>query len=198
MIQYRGVEHPFLKVRQLNFRRLAMLRVQIVAEYFLWLTRDQDEQISNLKLQKLLYYAQGYHLANFGTPLFDAPIKAWKHGPIVQDIYHEYKQYGNGSIPSVTHLRASRFRDNERKTIEWVFDTYGKFSGTQLRNMTHDEPLWQNAKSDEVIKPAQIREYFLTRVDVEPRIVFTHRDTWNDMTDKLINQHRNLWERLAV
>jgi len=174
-----------------------MLNVQMVAEYFLWLTRDQDEQLSNLKLLKLLYYAQGYHLANYGVPLFDAPIKAWQHGPIVQDIYQEYKQYGSGSIPPVTYIGKSRYRENERKTIESVFDTFGHFSGTQLRNMTHDEPLWKNTKKDEVIKPAQIREYFLTRVDIVPVIVFTQRKSWDDMSDRIIERRRSLWESMA-
>lgn len=42
---------------------------------------DNLEFISNLKLQKLLYYEQGYHLAIFDTPLFDADIEAWMYGP---------------------------------------------------------------------------------------------------------------------
>lgn len=174
-----------------------MLTVKMVAEYFLWLTRDQDEQISNLKLQKLLYYAQGYHLANNGIPLFDAPIQAWDHGPVVQDIYRDYKEFGRGGIPSPSRISEHRYKESEKKTIEWIFDTFGKFSGTELRNMTHDEPLWKNAGKNEVIKPAQLREYFLTRADVEPRIVFTQRRSWNEITDSLVEKHRSLWERLA-
>ncbi|PIE80566.1 MAG: hypothetical protein CSA11_07410 [Chloroflexi bacterium] len=174
-----------------------MLRAQAVAEYFLWLTRDQDEQISNLKLQKLLYYAQGYYLANSGSPLFDAPIHAWDHGPVVKDIYDQYKQYGRGGIPAPPYINERRFREAEKKIIQWVFVTFGKFSGTQLRNMTHNEPLWRNAKKNEVMQPVQLREYFLTRADVEPVIVFTQRKSWKEMTEELFVKHRNLWERLA-
>lgn len=175
-----------------------MLTAQMVAEYILWLTRDQDEQISNLKLLKLLYYAQGYHLANHGIPLFDTPIKAWDHGPVVHDIYLEYKKHGRGGIPAPSNIRQSCYREQEKSTIQWVFDTFGKFSGSELRNMTHNEPLWKNANKNEIIKPAQMREYFLTRADIEPRIVFTQRRSWDELTDNLIDKHRNLWERLAA
>ena len=174
-----------------------MLSVRKVAEYFLWLTHDQDEQISNLKLQKLLYYAQGYHLANYAVPLFDAPIHAWKHGPVVQEIYSNYKQYGSCSIPAPSTLNINRYKENEQKTIEWVAEVFGKFSGIELRNMTHAEPLWQNIKDGEVIPVAQIREYFLTRADIEPRIIFAQRRTWEEVTETLFAKHRSLWERLA-
>lgn len=174
-----------------------MLSVTMIAEYFLWLTRDQDEQISNLKLQKLLYYAQGYHLANYGVPLFNAPIHAWEHGPVVQEIYHKYKKYGKGGIPALESIRKQHYKDHEKKTIEWVFETFGKFSGIELRNMTHNEPLWQNTQNGQVIQPAQIREYFMTRADIEPRIIFAHLRSWEQITQNLLTKHRGLWERLA-
>lgn len=57
-----------------------------VAKYFLFLARNREagDTISNLKIQKMLYYAQGYSLALFNKPLFDDRIEAWKHGPVVK------------------------------------------------------------------------------------------------------------------
>ena len=63
--------------------------------------------------------------------------------------------------------------------------------------MTHDEPIWQNVKEGEVIKESQMREYFLTKVDVEPGIVFARQKTWAEIADELLVEHRTLWEKLA-
>ena len=57
-----------------------------------------DELITNLKLQKLLYYAQGCVMALTDEPLFDEDIQAWEHGPVVPEIYHKYKSYGKSGI----------------------------------------------------------------------------------------------------
>ena len=65
-----------------------------VAQHFLALQdEDAGDLISNLKLQKLLYYAQGIHLALNGQPLYPERIEAWQHGPVVPEIYHAFKEY---------------------------------------------------------------------------------------------------------
>lgn len=76
------------------------MRAIDVARYFLALADEEaGDLVSNLKLQKLLYYAQGFHLAMTGRPLFDEPIQAWMHGPVVPAVYHAFKVYGSGPIP---------------------------------------------------------------------------------------------------
>lgn len=67
-----------------------------VAKWFLWyndkiLEEEDADLISNLKLQKLLYYAQGCYLALKNEPLFNEQIVNWAHGPVVEEIYHKYK-----------------------------------------------------------------------------------------------------------
>lgn len=56
------------------------------------------ELLTNLKLQKLLYYQQGFHLANFGTPLFKEDIEAWMYGPVVPCIYDHFREYGAADV----------------------------------------------------------------------------------------------------
>ena len=64
------------------------------AKYFLaQASEDAGDLISNLKLQKLVYYAQGFHLALYDEPLFLEAIEAWTHGPVVPDLYRHYKKY---------------------------------------------------------------------------------------------------------
>ena len=59
---------------------------------------NSEELISNVKLQKLLYYQQGFHLACFGAPLFDEEIEAWMYGPVVPSVYEYFKTYDNRGI----------------------------------------------------------------------------------------------------
>ena len=59
------------------------------------------ERLTNLKLQKLLYYQQGYHLAAFGTPLFSEDVEAWMYGPVVPTVYDVFSAYGSSALPVV-------------------------------------------------------------------------------------------------
>ena len=73
-----------------------MLKSYDVALYFLFRARELEagDTISNLKMQKLLYYAQGHFLATYKKPLFDDKIEAWKYGPVVKEVYDKFKIYG--------------------------------------------------------------------------------------------------------
>ena len=59
---------------------------------------DNGEFVTNMKLQKLLYYMQGFHLAWFDTPLFDEEIEAWMYGPVVPSVFETYKHEGKRGI----------------------------------------------------------------------------------------------------
>jgi uncharacterized phage-associated protein len=102
---------------------------------------DAGEYISNLKLQKLLYYQQGFHLAYFKEPLFDESIEAWMYGPVVPSIYNKYKAEGsnglnyNGDPISLT--------DEEESLFNEVIRVYGEFSAIGLMNLTHSEAPWK-------------------------------------------------------
>ncbi|KAF5089782.1 hypothetical protein DSECCO2_25580 [anaerobic digester metagenome] len=147
-----------------------MPTVNDVAQYILAKQDiDAGDTISNMKLQKLVYYAQGFCLAMTGEPLFDEEIHAWEHGPVSPDLYHAYKTYGAGSIPppekSVDEISAN-FREEQLEVIDEVLDVYGQFSAWKLRNLTHEEPTWLDryGKTDcEITKPA-MKEYFMTRL----------------------------------
>ncbi len=66
-----------------------------IANYFLKLSdEDSGERLSNMKLQELLYYAQGFHIALHDIPLFEDSILAWIHGPVVAKESYEYKKHG--------------------------------------------------------------------------------------------------------
>lgn len=127
---------------------------------------DDDSGISNLKLQKLAYYAQGFHLALFdGQPLFDENIEAWTHGPVVPELYHHYKQFGKNPIEPESDAFTHELTEEQVNLIQEVHDVFGQFSAWKLRNMTHEEAPWLSHESDaSVIPKHELFEYFKTRV----------------------------------
>ncbi|WP_426008316.1 Panacea domain-containing protein [Aeromonas salmonicida] len=143
-----------------------MANVLDVAEKFIRLG-NEDEGISNLKLQKLVYYAQGYYLALYGEPLFDDDIEAWAHGPVVPFLYHEFKDYGSDSIESLIKFNEHTcLTKHEIAHIEEIYDVFGQFSAWKLRNMTHEESPWIKHESrGGVISKRELERYFQTRID---------------------------------
>ena len=133
------------------------------ANYLLSKTDEEDgETISNLKLQKLLYYAQGIHLAKYGKPIFDEPIQAWMHGPVVPAVYHKFKNFGENSIPRPR--KAPDFFGKEKVVLDAVYRVYGQFSAWKLRNFTHDEPPWKDAALGATISHSSLKNYFKTQL----------------------------------
>lgn len=134
-----------------------------VAEYFLILG-GEDEGISNLKLQKLVYYAQGFSLALRREPLFPDQIEAWMHGPVVPGLYRRFKDFGSNPIPVSNNFDPSRLDRDERRLIEEVYDVYGQYSAWKLRQLTHEEDPWcdnyQEGESSGVIPQAHMEKYF--------------------------------------
>lgn len=133
-----------------------------VAQFFLCLTDpDIGEIISNLKLQKLVYYAQGFHLAmKEGVPLFDEDILAWEHGPVVENLYHEYKVYGNEAIPQPSSFNNEVFTEAQLALLKEVYEVFGQFSAWKLRNMTHSERPWLETPRNGIISRELMEDFF--------------------------------------
>lgn len=136
-----------------------------VAKYILLIADDDDgDLISNLKLQKLLYYCQGFSLAILGRELFSAKMKAWQHGPVVPEVWQAYRDAGSGQIPPPSDFDANSISVEERNLINEVYAVYGQFSASKLRNMTHAEPPWADTDLNGIITNAKLVEYFSTQV----------------------------------
>ena len=137
-----------------------------VANYFLALAdEDAGDLVSNLKLQKLVYYAQGYHLAIFGRPLYPEKIEAWAHGPVIPKLYHTFKGHENKPIPPPVDLNLSKFDKEAIEFLDEVYNILGQYSAWKLRNMTHDDPPWQDAVDCHgEISHNAMKEYFKTQL----------------------------------
>lgn len=114
-----------------------------------------------LQLQKLLYYAQGWHLAWTGRPLFDDDFEAWTLGPVVPDVWRD----GALGWP----IQNPAFSEDESRSLDAVIDFYRFHSGAYLSNMSHDEASpWKDARagltagapSNRIIEKRALRRYF--------------------------------------
>lgn len=146
-----------------------MLSCFDVAKYFATLVEsDAGDSISNLKLQKLAYYAQGFHLAMYDTPLFPERIYAWAHGPVVEELYHAYKKFGANPIcipeEEMNNTDWAKFTREHHSLLDEVYTVYGQFTATKLRNMSHQEPPWKNVTQGAEITHEAMKEYFRTLV----------------------------------
>ena len=130
-------------------KEIAMCDVLDVSDYILVLgTRFKGgpDPISPLKLQKLLYYFQGVHIADCNETLYKNRIVAWAHGPVVRSVWDVFKSYGSSPIPPPRKLDETRlFTSYQRDIMEKVYIHFGQYTAWKLRNMTHVEPPWQQA-----------------------------------------------------
>lgn len=124
---------------------------------------DCGDVITNLKAQKLVYYAQGVYMAKAGVPLFNDNFEAWQHGPVIPDLYHQLKEFKNCQI-QVDHndKDIEKFNDKQLDILISVYKTYGRYSAWALRDMTHNEAPWKDTIVNHVISKAKIKDYFET------------------------------------
>lgn len=119
----------------------------VVGGYFIRLAIDEGKSITPMKLQKLIYFAHGIHLAMNEKPLISETIEAWKYGPVIPTVYHSFKAFGNNSIPDSPFYAVSvkdfvedsitRLDNSTKIFLKQVWDIYKKFSAFQLSELTH-------------------------------------------------------------
>lgn len=117
-----------------------MANVHDVAAYIL----RRQGPMSAMKLQKLVYYSQAWHLVWDDGPLFDAPIEAWANGPVVHALFDRHR--GAFTVTNWPGGDARRLTKDERETIDAVLRDYGSLSGRQLSHLTHGEEPWRRAR----------------------------------------------------
>lgn len=122
-----------------------------IAKYIICVALNNGDSITNLKLQKLLYYAQAWYLVNNGNKkLFEDRILAWQYGPVVQAVYDTYKEFGRSQI--VIDENECDLDKNFCNIPEYVktylnefCNEFFRYSATELVTMTHQEKPWIEA-----------------------------------------------------
>lgn len=141
----------------------ALVSASTAASY-LCAAYDDEDSFTALKLQKLLYYAQGYALALLGRPLFSERIKAWQHGPVVPQVWHDYKEYESAKIPRPDAFDSLRLDPEARRILDRVYTEFGQYEAWRLREMTHSEPPWSSTPNGDAISVDALRSYFSGRL----------------------------------
>jgi uncharacterized phage-associated protein len=98
--------------------------------------RERLPGIGVKKLHRLLYYAQGSHIATFDRPLFSESIRAWDMGPVVAELWSDEDR-------SEPRPEPHDLGEAELNTVGYVASRYGPLSGNQLERLAHTEHPWQ-------------------------------------------------------
>ena len=137
-----------------------------IARYIINYCNDHNIVISNLRLQKLLYFVQAAFLMhNPNSPCFDNNIVAWSYGPVVPDVYYQFKIFGSGNIPksSVANFNNNIININDRAIIDELMNDTSDYSTSQLVRITHKQRPWRETyvpKSSNIITLESLRSYF--------------------------------------
>ena len=126
-----------------------------VANYFLQLAKKEGLGLSPLKLLKLVYIAHGWHLGLTDEPLLNEHPQAWKYGPVIPSLYHEFKIYGSGPISKpatelvedpetgwsfdVVEVPPLNSKDDKNtcEFLDSIWSAYKNFSALELSKLTH-------------------------------------------------------------
>jgi uncharacterized phage-associated protein len=117
-----------------------MARVHDVAAYIL----RKSGQMSTMKLQKLVYYSQAWHLVWAEEKLFEERIEAWANGPVVRELFNAHR--GRFSVAEWPQGDPENLDRIETGTIDAVLATYGHLDGRKLSYLTHAEQPWRDAR----------------------------------------------------
>jgi uncharacterized phage-associated protein len=155
-----------------------MENINDVCDYVIFRVKSEDDtSLSNLKLQKLLYYTQAWHLAFHSKKLFEGDFQAWIHGPVNREIFERFKQtksiYSEITIEDILNNTVSdKLNSPIKEHIDTILESYAKFSGTQLEYMAHNEEPWLSARiglsnsdrCEQVIDEKLMETYYKSRL----------------------------------
>lgn len=150
-----------------------MYGVLDVSRFVINYCNDRNYDISNLRLQKLLYFIQAYYLGvKKRTALFKEDFEAWDFGPVVPCVYQEYKAFGGNDIPKINQyfkgVKLVKYDGNiisktDKNNIAHVIDMFKNVSTSKLVSITHGQDPWINAYNslDKTIHKKDIKKYFV-------------------------------------
>ena len=139
------------------------LKALDVAKVFLHFSNENRtamdcDDVTPMKLQKLLYYAQGNYLAEYGEELFKEKIYRWEYGPVVREVYDVYKSCGRNEI--IEHDTVNSVDVEYLPFLSRIYNDYGKYTASQLSTMTHRETPWLETQQNKEIKKTLIKSFF--------------------------------------
>ena len=137
-----------------------------IANWFIANIIGAGDAVTHLKLQKLVYYAQAWSLANLNKPLFEEDYQAWAHGPVVPSLYDQFRHYHWEALPHPESV--PEFDEETESLLKDILEAYGEHSAKTLETLTHKEAPWKDArgnlpdeaKSNVVISKESMRKFY--------------------------------------
>ncbi|BAZ11040.1 putative prophage protein [Calothrix sp. NIES-4071] len=125
-----------------------MVELLDVARYFIIRAYEDgmEAEITNMKIQKLLYYSQCLHLAMYDEPLFLEEIQAWRYGPVCPPAYKYYSEFEAQQLPVPSKEFLEGIPNDKKKLLEEVWENFGGYHAYKLSEMTHGEFPWKKAR----------------------------------------------------
>lgn len=109
-----------------------------VANEMLEIARERGDELTPLQLLKLVYVAHGWAFPLLGRPLVNEPAQAWQYGPVIPSLYRAISVFRSAPVTNlVPDYDPQEMAWDARQHIRNVYETYGKYSGVQLSNLTH-------------------------------------------------------------
>ena len=145
-----------------------MYEALAVAKYIICYCDSKNSIMTNLKLQKVLYYVQAEFLVNAWERCFPERIEAWDFGPVIPEVYRRYKIYGGSFIPpGRNNICLTLFQRDDRRRIENVVDACDMYSTATLAEFTRHQTPYIEARLryDREITPESIRQFFIEKED---------------------------------
>ncbi len=137
---------------------------QVIAHEILRQNSARGRQTTTLQIIKLVYLAHGWNLAFFDEPLISDPVKAWRYGPVIPDLYHAVKHFRGSPIDFdffSNVAKATRIPESQQQIMNEVMRVYGELDGLQLSTLTHKEGTpWAKTPPTNVISNEVIKEHF--------------------------------------
>ncbi len=130
--------------------------VEDVAYYIL----SKYDNVTPLKLQKLLYYLKSWGLVA-GEKLFNGKFEKWNYGPVNAEVYHKFKEFKSDAIVFAEGAKfKAPFKGQQKLTADFILDCYTQYSAATLSAMSHADLPWKNTKSGKVISDKSLLDYY--------------------------------------
>ena len=134
-----------------------------IADWFLAKAKSEGKYLKPMKLQKLVYFSYGWYFAYFGQSLFPETIYAFKHGPVVQELFDRFRHLKGNPITEDV-VQKTGIDTAIESLLDDVWKAYEPYTDIQLSEMTHIHPPWIDAyRSEEcfaIMSPDSIRNHF--------------------------------------
>lgn len=140
-----------------------MSKIYDVAKYII---AQKDGEMSAMKFQKLMYYAQAWNLVWEEKPLFDEDFQAWANGPVIPQLYAYHRKQFSVTNDTFKFANVSNLTETEKDNIDQVLKYYGDKTAQYLSALTHQEDPWKDARAENKCAPGERCEAGISKASI--------------------------------